>query len=134
MQVGTLIRSAFNEADFSHLTLSRSFAQECHNLNPVFLSTFYREVFCALNQSLNRKRKKRFEAPFYYSSQTMHCLNELNTARKHQKNTVECLEKELMILIDIDKQVLLNSVQKFNTNEAFAILKSLIVLQKRGVF
>ena len=31
-----------------------------------------------------------------------------------------------MILIDMDKQVLLNSVQKFNTNEAFAMLKSLI--------
>ena len=118
--------SSFNEAKFSsHLTLSRSFAQECHNLNPDFLSTFYRKVFCALNQSLNRKRRKRFEAPFYYSSQTMHCLNELNTARKHQKNTVECLEKELMILIDMDKQVLLNSVQRFNTNEAFAMLKSL---------
>ena len=30
--------SSFNEADFSsHLTLSRSFAQECHNLNPDFL-------------------------------------------------------------------------------------------------
>ena len=30
----------FNEADFSHLTLSRSLAQECHNWNPDFLSTF----------------------------------------------------------------------------------------------
>ena len=68
--------SSFNEADFSsHLTLSRSFAQECHNLNRDFLSTFYRKLFSALNQSLNRKRRKRFEAPFYYSSQTMHCLN-----------------------------------------------------------
>ena len=115
--------SSFNEAKFSsHLTLSRSFAQECHNLNLDFLSTFYRKVFCALNQSLNRKRRTRFEAPFYYSSQTMHCLN---TARKYQKNTIECLEKELMILIDMDKQVLLNSVQTFNTNEAFAMLKSL---------
>ena len=30
-----------------------------------------------------------------------------------------------MILIDMDKQVLLNSVQRFNTIEAFAMLKSL---------
>ena len=82
--------SSFNEAYVSsHLTLSQSFAQECHNLNPDFLSMFYRKVFCALNQSLNRKRKKRFEAPFYYSSQTMHCLNKLHTARKHQNDTVE---------------------------------------------
>ena len=118
--------SSFNEDKFSsHLTLSRSFAQECQNLNPDILSTFYRKVFCALNQSLNRKRRKRFEAPFYYSSQTMHCLNKLNIARKHQKNTVECLEKELMILINLDKQVLLNSLQRFHTNEAFAMLKSL---------
>ena len=117
--------SSFNEAGFSHLILSRSFAQECHNLNPDFLSTFYRKIFCALNRSLNRKRRNRFESPFYYSSQTMHCLNKLNTARKHQKNTVERLEKELMIFIDVDKQVLLNSVQKFITNEAFAMLKSL---------
>ena len=30
--------SSFNEADFSsHIILSRSFAQECHNLNPDFL-------------------------------------------------------------------------------------------------
>ena len=55
----------------------------------------------------------------------MHCLNKLNAARKHRKNSVESLEKELMILIDMDKQVLLNSVQKFNTNEAFAMLKNL---------
>ena len=109
----------------SHLTLSRSFAQECHNLNPDFLPMFYRKKFYALNQCLNRKRRKRFEAPFYYSFQTMHCLNKLNTARKHQKNTFECLEKELMIFIDMDKQVLLNSVQKFDTNEAFAKLQSL---------
>ena len=73
----------FNEADFSHLTLSRSFAQECHNWNPDFLSTFYGKVFSALNQSLNRKRRKRLEAPFYYSSQTMHCFNKLNTAQKN---------------------------------------------------
>ena len=55
----------------------------------------------------------------------MHFLNKLNTARKNHQNSVECLEKELMILIDRDKQVLLNSVQKFNTNEAFALWKSL---------
>ena len=54
----------------------------------------------------------------------MHCLNKLNTARKHQKNPVEYLEKELKILIDMDKQVLLSSVQKFITNEALAMLKS----------
>ena len=30
-----------------------------------------------------------------------------------------------MILFDMDKQVLLNSVQRYNTNEAFAMLKSL---------
>ena len=118
--------SFLNEADFSlHLTLSRSFGQECYKLNPDFLSTFYRKVFCALNHSLDRKRRKHFEAPFYYSSQPSHCLNKLNTAQKHQKNTVECLEKELMILIDMDKQFLLNSVQKINTNEAFAKLKNI---------
>ena len=60
----------------------------------------------------------------------MHCLNKINSARKHQKNTVECLEKELMILIYMDKQVL-NSVQKFNTNEAFAMLK---ILNGRSFF
>ena len=104
--------SSFNEAVFSsHLTFSRSFVQQCHNLNPDSLSTFYRKVLCALNQSLNRKRRKRFQAPFYYSSQTMHCLPKLNRAQKHQKHLVECLERELMILID--KQVLLNNVQKF---------------------
>ena len=45
--------SSFNEADFfSHLTLSRSFAQECHNLNPDFLSMFYRKVFlCSQSKS-----------------------------------------------------------------------------------
>ena len=119
--------SSFNEVDYStHPTLSRSFAQKCHNFNPDFLSTFYRKLFCALNQSVHRKLRKRFEAPFYYSPQTMHCLNKLNTAQKYQKNSVECLEKEPMILIDMGKQVLLSSVQKFNTNEAFALLKSII--------
>ena len=83
------------------------------------------KYFALSIKSLNRKRRKRLEAPFYYSSQTMHCLNKLNTARKHQKNSVECTEKELKILVDMDKQVLLSSVQKFKTNEAFAMLKNL---------
>ena len=83
------------------------------------------KYFALSTKSLNRKRRKRLEAPFYYSSQTMHCLNKLNTARKHQQNSVECTEKELKILVDMDKQVLLSSVQKFNTNEAFAMLKNL---------
>ena len=55
----------------------------------------------------------------------MQIVNKVSTARKHQINSVENLGKVLMIPIDMGKQVLLNSVQKFDTNEAFAMLKNL---------
>ena len=71
------------------------------------------------------KRKKRIDAPFFYSSATMHCLNKLHSARRGKKSNVQSLESELTILIDMDKQVFLNSIKNFSTNDAFSLLKKL---------
>ena len=55
----------------------------------------------------------------------MHCLNKLHSARRGKKSNVQSLESELTILIDMDKQVFLNSVKNFSTNDAFSLLKKL---------
>ena len=55
----------------------------------------------------------------------MHCLNKLNTGKRGRKQNVATLEEELQIFIELDKQVFLNSVKTFTTNEAFALLKKI---------
>ena len=100
-------------------------ANDCHSSRPGFISLCYKLLDTALDKCFSKKRRKRVNTPFFYSSATMHCLNKLNTAKRGRKQNVATLEEELGIFIEMDKQVFLNSVKTFTTNEAFALLKKL---------
>ena len=106
------------------MPVTKSLANDCHSSLPHFISLCYKLLDTALDKCISKKRRKRVNTPFFYSSATMHCLNKLNTARRGRKQSVATLE-ELGIFIEMDKQVLLNSVKTFTTNEAFALLKKL---------
>ena len=54
---------------------------------------------CAVEKCISKKRRKRVNTPFIYSSAAMHCLNKFNTAKWGRKQNVAALEEELKILL-----------------------------------
>ena len=74
---------------------------------------FYNHIWYSIETSFSRKRKKRLANPFYYTSNTMHTLNKLNTAkRKTLKNpsktnieSVEKLQVEFSISAELDRML-----------------------------
>ena len=87
----------------------------------------------ALDLSLPRKRRKRVDSPYYYSSHTMHVANQKNTAdRALQKAwslpaVLKCrsLANELTCSIDADKACLLDSLSSGDTRQCFKFLQLL---------
>ena len=91
---------------------------------PQLLSWFYR-----------KKRQKRQNAPFYYSSHTMHLLNVLNTAKrrceKHplalKLRKMRTIARDVKISIELDTAVFVDSFTKRNSglNGCFKLQKIL---------
>ena len=73
-----------------------------------------------------RKTRRRSEAPYYFSSHSIHTENVLNTARQRQKdNTIIVrLEKNLADSLELDKTVFLNSFAGLTLTEVFQNIKS----------
>ena len=90
------------------------------------LQHFYDEInFCCM-AFIPRKTRRRREAPYYFSSHSIHAENVLNTARRRQKhkNIIERLEKNLADSLELDKTVYLNSFAGLTLTEVFQNLKS----------
>ena len=90
------------------------------------LQNFYDEIniYCiAFNPWKTRRRK---EAPYYFSSHSIHAENVLNTARRREKDNtiIERLEKNLADSLELDKTVYLNSFAGLNLTEVFQNIKS----------
>ena len=108
------------------LPLTRTFACRIYEISADFIPECYRLLDFAIEKSVSKKRRKRREIPFYYSSTTMHRWNKLSTERKqHNFSKVRDLENELANWIEIDKHFLLAKTCNFSTNEAFALLRKL---------
>ena len=90
------------------------------------LQNFYDEInFCCL-AFIPRKTRRRREAPFYFSSHSIHVENVLNKARRRQKDStiIEKLEKNLADSLELDKTVYLNSFAVLTLTEVFQNIKS----------
>ena len=91
-----------------------------------------------LNNSISssfNKRSKRQNAPFYYSSHTMHSLNLVKTLRRkciknpshHNFVLVTKAEEDLSDSIELDRLCFLNGTATNSTTECFKAVRSLSV-------
>ena len=77
--------------------------------------------------SLPRKRQKRLQLPFFYSSQTVHQINKLRSAERRSAPTtvLQQLSSDLATLIEMDKTVVLRNLTTYTTHDAFTLLRKL---------
>ena len=90
------------------------------------LQFFYDEInFCCM-AFIPRKIRRPREAPFYFSSHSIHAESVLNTARGRQKDNtiIERIEKNLADSLELDKTVYLNSFVGLTLTEVFQNIKS----------
>ena len=90
------------------------------------LQNFYYEINFCCTALIPRKTRRRREAPYYFSSHSIHAENVLNTGRRRQKdnNIIERLEKNLADSLELDKIVYLNSFAGLILTEVFQNIKS----------
>ena len=78
----------FNYSLFKELiVMNRALAELCHFQNPSFLFQWFQLLDHAMQLSLPRKRQKRLQLPFFYSSQTVHQINTLRSAERRSAPT-----------------------------------------------
>ena len=71
----------FNYSLFKEvLVMNRALAELCHSQNFSFLFLWFQFLDHTMQLSLPRKRQKRLQLPFFYSSQTVHQINKLRSA------------------------------------------------------
>ena len=90
------------------------------------LQKFYDEIkFCCM-AFIPRKTRRRREAPYYFSSHSIHAENVLNTAKRRQKDNtiIERIEKNLADSLELDKTVYLISFASLTLTEVFQNIKS----------
>ena len=85
------------------------------------------ELLNLVSYCLVRKRRKRKQFPFFYSSLTMHTINKLETARRKKCSStkLENLKNDVKIFIELDKMTFIESTNNFTTIDAFKMLKCL---------
>ena len=69
------------------LVMNRALAESCHSQNPSFLFQWFQLLDHAMQLSLPRKRQKRLQLPFSYSSQTVHQINKLRSDERRSAPT-----------------------------------------------
>ena len=118
----------FNYSLFKEVfVMNRALAESCHSQNPCFLFQWFQLLDNAMQLSLPRKRQKRLQLPFFYSSQTVHQINKLRSAERRSAPTpvLQKLSSDLATLIEMDKTVLLRNLTTYTTHDAFALLRKL---------
>ena len=118
----------FNYSLFKEvLVMNRALAESCHSQNPFFLFQWFQLLDHAMQLSLPRKRQKRLQLPFFYSSQTVHQINKLRSAERRSAPTaiLQKLSSDIATLIEMDKTVILRNFTTYITHDAFALLRKL---------
>ena len=122
---------AYSKSSFDYTTFSVMLNSGYNALQYAHLyDDFSVVIFSILNESVRvssyRKRLKRQNLPFYYSSHTVHLLNKLGTQKKrnpmHDHST---LVDRLNVSMELDKVCFLQSYETMDVNSCFKILKSL---------
>ena len=97
------------------------------------VTTFYDFLWNIIRTKFQRKQSKRKANPFYYSSLTMHTLNQLNTARKRaarnptksNRSQLPRLASEFEAFSEMDKICFINGSMTTCLPDCFALLLSL---------
>ena len=123
------ISSEYSNTSFNKNVFEYSFVSgaTCGIQVDNFFSYWKSNFNYALAHGLKRKRMKRRNMSFYYSSLTVHHVNKLQSARRGYESSgcIAKLEKELNEFIELGKAALLSSFQYFTVNDAFKIIKQL---------
>ena len=93
----------------------------------IFLKIWLAELLNLDSYCLVRKRRKRKQFPFFYSSLTMHRINKLETARRKKWSSInlEKLENNVKFFIELVEMTFIESTNNFTTIDAFKMLKCL---------
>ena len=102
--------------------------------NPDFISSWYGLVKNAVSLSIATKRSRRINAPFYFSSHTMHLLNQSRTNNRKMSrhpfnsalaNKQKFLSQEINDSIELDKLCFADKLNLDSPNSCFKLIRSL---------
>ena len=130
---GKVQQYSFSQANVESLRLS--FAQNFFSYvlpqNETFIRNWLFYFFSILNEFIPKKRSRRQQYPPYYSSHSIHLLNQLRTLqkRKDMNNRVESsLREKLSISLELDTVVFLEAFTSHNKtglNMCYKLIESL---------
>ena len=94
------------------------------------MTRFYEFLPSSVKTNFKQKRMKRTDNHFFYSSLTMHTLNNLNTMRRKIVRNPNCLyrpsdlELEFREFSEMDKICFINGSMTSDLSDCFALLRS----------
>ena len=125
---------SFNNQIFSTnlLRLSELISTD-NSLNPHYPDQWYSCLIGCFNSAVNFKRSKRMNLLLFYSSHTVHLINEKKTTLRRlsregsslQAIKMRELSKELSESLELDKELFINQFNLSFTRHCFKLLRSL---------
>ena len=132
------VQSCYSRSSFDPLVFNSclhdlfNYISRDNSSDPSFLDSWFYLLDLSLEKSLRKKRKKRLALPSYYSSHTIHLLNQkfTNSRKLFRKWSLELSLKQLELSravsesIDLDKEVFINQFNLHDTRNCFKLLRS----------
>ena len=104
-----------------------------NSLNPLYPDQWYSCLIGCFNSAVKFKRSKRMNLPLFYSSHTVHLINQKETTLHWLSREGSFLQaiklrellKELSESIELDKETFINQFNLSSTSHCFKLLRSL---------